>query len=169
MTLANAIRLATLKHGQSTDKGGQPFIGHPLRVMAMVAVAHPDAPEYVLEAAVCHDVLEDTGTDYREMITSGIDRRAIYLVRILSRNDEVETYWDYIGRVKIGAIREPEGDILLLPKDPADPAFHDLYDLADWAVAIKLCDLADNMNPQRRVEGLKLVDRYERAAAMLKA
>lgn len=161
MTLAKAIRIATIKHGQSVDKGGQPFIGHPLRVMASMAAQYADAPEWVLAAAVMHDVLEDTGTDYRELIHEAGDYRAVYLTMILTRDDEQEGYFDYVARVKQGMIKEPEGDLLLPPE--GDPS-----QMATWAVRIKLCDLADNLNPQRRVPGMKLPERYERAVAMLK-
>lgn len=138
--LKDAIRIAAIKHGQAHDKGGQPFIGHPLRVMAAVAARlGTNVPEHVLEAAVLHDVIEDTATDYRELRASGISEDAIALVEMLTRSDTMG-YFDYIARI----------------------AEHGGY-----AVDIKLCDLADNLNPARRIEGMKLPERYERAVAML--
>ena len=140
MALRNAIRLAVIKHGQSVDKSSQPFIGHPLRVMASVLIEDPEVPEYVLEAAVLHDVLEDTGTDYRELLAAGISVEAVALVKSLTRADD-EGYFQYVERVRSDG---------------------------EYSRLIKLCDLADNLNPRRRIPGMKLPDRYERAVRILK-
>jgi (p)ppGpp synthase/HD superfamily hydrolase len=155
VSLAKAIRIAALKHGQAMDKGGQPFLGHPLRVAAAVAAQY-DAPEWVLAAAALHDVLEDTGTDPMELAAEGISPEAIRLVMILTRRDEEEGYFAYIRRVGVGRTFE-ETRFSMEPSD-----------MAIWATRIKLCDLADNLNPQRRVPGLQLPDRYEQAVVMLR-
>lgn len=48
-----AIQLAAAAHNDQTDKAGQPYILHPLRVMLAMAT------EEERLAAVLHDVLED--------------------------------------------------------------------------------------------------------------
>ena len=53
--LEDAIQVALDNHRGETDRDGQVFIRHPLRVMEKV----PDAARVV---AVLHDVLEDGGT-----------------------------------------------------------------------------------------------------------
>lgn len=50
--LTNALLVATAAHAGQVDKGGQPYILHPLRVMMMV-------PPELRPVAVLHDVLED--------------------------------------------------------------------------------------------------------------
>jgi GTP diphosphokinase / guanosine-3',5'-bis(diphosphate) 3'-diphosphatase len=53
-TLERAIEIAARAHAGQTDKAGQPYILHPLRVMLAVN----SLPEKM--AAVMHDVVEDT-------------------------------------------------------------------------------------------------------------
>ena len=52
-TLDRAIEIATLAHAGQTDKGGAPYIEHPLRVMA-----HCTGDDAKI-VAVLHDVVED--------------------------------------------------------------------------------------------------------------
>lgn len=53
-SLEKAIQIAAWAHENQLDKGGQPYILHPLRVMLAVTTAHERM------AAVLHDVIEDT-------------------------------------------------------------------------------------------------------------
>jgi GTP diphosphokinase / guanosine-3',5'-bis(diphosphate) 3'-diphosphatase len=53
-TLETAIALAAAAHAGQTDKAGQPYILHPLRVMLCMQT---NAERMV---AVLHDVVEDT-------------------------------------------------------------------------------------------------------------
>jgi len=53
--LSDAIALATQAHRGQVDKGGQPYILHPLRVMLACQT------EEQRVVAVLHDVVEDTG------------------------------------------------------------------------------------------------------------
>jgi len=52
-TLNRAVEIATLAHAGQTDKGGAPYIEHPLRVMA-----HCTGTDAKI-VAVLHDVVED--------------------------------------------------------------------------------------------------------------
>ena len=52
-TLKRAIEIATTAHAGQTDKGGAPYINHPMRVMASVE------GEDAKIVAVLHDVVED--------------------------------------------------------------------------------------------------------------
>lgn len=53
-TLEKAIVIATQAHTAQVDKGGNPYILHPLRVMLKMST------EEEMVAAVLHDVIEDT-------------------------------------------------------------------------------------------------------------
>ncbi len=74
-TIEKAIELAASVHAGYTDKAGQPYIFHPLRLM--FAVTEP----YEKMAAVLHDVVEDTeitlddlrGMDFPPEVISAID------------------------------------------------------------------------------------------------
>jgi len=54
--LETAIQMALWAHSGQTDKGGQPYILHPLRVMMAMQTEHQKI------VAILHDVLEDSGT-----------------------------------------------------------------------------------------------------------
>jgi (p)ppGpp synthase/HD superfamily hydrolase len=136
MSLSKAIAVAQVAHAEQLDKGGQPFIGHPLRVMA--ALATRGVPEYVLEAAVLHDILEDTDTTEDDLLSFGISPEVVGIVEILTRTKQ-DKYFDYINRIKINPV----------------------------ATYIKLADIDDNLDPARKVEGLDLTDRYKKAVDIL--
>lgn len=59
--LNRAIEIATLAHAGQVDKGGAPYIMHPIRVMLAM-----DTEEARI-VAVLHDVLEDC-PDYAWMV-----------------------------------------------------------------------------------------------------
>ena len=64
-TLENAITLAVQQHTGQLDKGGQPYILHPLRVM--LQLQQPDQQI----VAVLHDILEDTHTTAQDLQNLG--------------------------------------------------------------------------------------------------
>ncbi len=62
----SAIEIAVRAHGGQVDKGGQPYILHPLRLMFAV-----DGP-IAQQAAVLHDVVEDTPTTFEDIEKPGL-------------------------------------------------------------------------------------------------
>lgn len=74
-----AVALATEAHEGQTDKAGQPYIGHPLRVMARVDT---DDARIV---AVLHDVLEDTPVTAADLIALGCPAEVVAAVDALSK------------------------------------------------------------------------------------
>jgi GTP diphosphokinase / guanosine-3',5'-bis(diphosphate) 3'-diphosphatase len=64
-TLERAIEIAARAHAGQTDKGGHPYILHPLRVMLSVNTAHERM------AAVLHDVVEDTSITLAQLQAEG--------------------------------------------------------------------------------------------------
>lgn len=93
--LSNAIVLATNKHAGQFDKGGQPYILHPLTVMSFLGA---DADEELRCIAVLHDVIEDTHTTYEELREAGMSKRVIDGVRALTKVPG-ETYDEYKEKV----------------------------------------------------------------------
>ena len=86
-----ALRIAAEAHEEQRDKGGSPYILHPIRVADMVETED----EKIL--ALLHDTVEDAGIslDYIRSIYG--DEIADALDHMSHRDGE--SYTDYIGRV----------------------------------------------------------------------
>ncbi|WP_160693220.1 phosphohydrolase [Clostridium sp. C2-6-12] len=91
--LSKAIKLAEKYHEGQVDKGGNPYIGHPLRVMEGVEILE----EKIL--AVLHDVLEDCDVSADQLIEEGIPKELVEKLIILCKRRN-EDYFDYINRIK---------------------------------------------------------------------
>ncbi len=92
--LSNAIVLATNAHQGQFDKGGNPYILHPLAVMHMV----DSVEEEVRAIAVLHDVIEDTKTTYEDLVKAGMSARVIEGVMAMTKQLG-ETFAYYKGKV----------------------------------------------------------------------
>jgi (p)ppGpp synthase/HD superfamily hydrolase len=104
--LNKANEFATRKHKGQVDKGGEPYIGHPRRVMDRVEGTDAKI------VAILHDVLEDTDATPADLASEGIPPHVIRAVEILTR----ERYDDFIRRVR------DSGDVLALAVKHADIA-----------------------------------------------
>jgi len=91
--LEKAILIATQAHAGQVDKGGNPYILHPLRIMLRMNT------EETMIAAVLHDVLEDTDVTADDLLKAGMSREVVAGVVALTRR-EGETYMDFIKRTK---------------------------------------------------------------------
>ncbi len=69
MLINKAIETAAKAHDGQYDKGGEPYIYHPLRVML-----YANGDENVKCAAVLHDVIEDTKITERELAEIGFGK-----------------------------------------------------------------------------------------------
>ena len=78
-TLENAITLAVQQHAEQVDKGGQPYILHPLRVM--LQLQQPDQQI----VAVLHDILEDTHTTAQDLQNLGFQTHIIQAIQALTK------------------------------------------------------------------------------------
>jgi (p)ppGpp synthase/HD superfamily hydrolase len=91
-TLEDAIALAVESHHGQTDKVGQPYILHPLRVMLAV---HGEAARM---AAVLHDVVEDCGVTLDDLRVHGYPEDVVQAVDCLTRR-EGESYEAFVDRL----------------------------------------------------------------------
>jgi guanosine-3',5'-bis(diphosphate) 3'-pyrophosphohydrolase len=67
--LLEAISFATRKHlGQLRKDHRTPYAAHPMRVMTILLTKFGVTDPEVLAAAVLHDTIEDTATDYDEIV-----------------------------------------------------------------------------------------------------
>src|SRR4051812_17032275 len=93
-TIADAIALAA-EHHRDTDKGGAPYILHPIRVMLAMTT------DEARTVAVLHDLLEDTKVTAEDLRKRGYREPEIEALQALTRKkDKDETYDTFIERVE---------------------------------------------------------------------
>jgi (p)ppGpp synthase/HD superfamily hydrolase len=93
--LANAIALASEKHKGQFDKGGMPYILHPLKVMHYLK---SDDLELMC-IAVLHDVVEDCGVTYHDLDDLGMSDRVVRGVRAMTKIPG-QTLEEYVEGIK---------------------------------------------------------------------
>lgn len=92
--LSKMLLLAAQRHGSQYDKGGQPYILHPIRVMQSL---NSDDEELNC-MAIGHDLVEDTSTSYEELLAMGFTERIVAGICALT-NVHGETYEQIIARI----------------------------------------------------------------------
>jgi guanosine-3',5'-bis(diphosphate) 3'-pyrophosphohydrolase len=93
--LSKMLVLATNSHSNQFDKGGNPYILHPLAVMYLLE--NPD--EELQCIALGHDMVEDCGVTYSQLRELGFTNRIIEGIRCLTKVPG-ETYDEYKEKVK---------------------------------------------------------------------
>ena len=92
-----AMCLAYRAHDGQVDKGGVPYIFHPIHV------AEQMTNELDTAAALLHDVVEDTPVTLEDLRREGFPEALVEAVAVMTRDMSVP-YADYIARVKGNAI-----------------------------------------------------------------
>lgn len=92
--LAKMLLIATNAHAGQFDRGGTPYILHPLKVMHYLKTDD----EELQCIALGHDVVEDTDVTYKALREAGISERVIAGIDALTKRPG-ETYEDYKERV----------------------------------------------------------------------
>ena len=90
--LETALKVAVEAHYGQRDKGGRPYIFHPLRVAA-------GCSGKAQVAALLHDTVEDTSVTFEQLAGLGIDGEILAAVRLLTHDKSVP-YLDYVRKVK---------------------------------------------------------------------
>jgi (p)ppGpp synthase/HD superfamily hydrolase len=135
--LSRMLLLATNRHDGQFDKGGNPYILHPLKVMHYLKTDD----EELMCIAIGHDLVEDTFKSAEDGIASlqhyGMSERVIAGILALTKIP-TETFDDYKSRVK------------------ANPD----------AVKVKMADLRHNSDIRRlkgvRAKDIERIERYHR-------
>lgn len=92
--LALAIKLAAEGHLNQKDKGGNPYILHPIKVMHYLKT-----DDYQLMAiGVMHDLLEDTDMMAADLVLMGFSQRVIAGVVLLTKTAN-QTPEDYLAGI----------------------------------------------------------------------
>ena len=107
--LDKMLLIVTNAHHGQFDKGGSPYILHPLKVMHYLKTDD----EELMCMALGHDVIEDTKTTYAELREAGISERVISAIKCLTKQpgQPLEEYKDVIFsntdamRVKMADLR----------------------------------------------------------------
>ena len=92
-TLEDAILLAAEAHRGQTEKAGNPYILHPLRVMFRLESENDRI------VGVLHDVIEDTHYTLKDLRAKGYPEQLLQALGCLTRR-ETETYEEFITRVR---------------------------------------------------------------------
>jgi len=87
-----AIALAHQAHQGQMDKGGHPYIGHPLRVMAAMG----DGEAKIV--AVLHDAIEDSPLRLEDLTAAGFPAVITEALDAITKRSG-EAYDDYLQRV----------------------------------------------------------------------
>jgi len=91
MNLERAIMIATKAHAGQTDKGGNPYILHPLRVMLQMQC------EQTRIVAVLHDVIEDSSWTFEDLKKEGFSDEVLKGLDGVTRRSG-EQYDEFIER-----------------------------------------------------------------------
>lgn len=112
--LQRAIAIAVEAHDGQTDKGGNPYILHPLRIMMSLKT------EEEMIVGVMHDVVEDCsdkGFTWEYLEKEGFSKTVLDALRTvtktpeeekhfksLSGKDRIDAYLEFVGRAKSNPI-----------------------------------------------------------------
>jgi (p)ppGpp synthase/HD superfamily hydrolase len=88
--LGTMLVIVTNAHSGQFDRGGAPYILHPLKVMHYLK----SDDEELMCMALGHDVIEDTEVTYRDLRDAGISERVIAGIRALTKLPG-QTYDEY--------------------------------------------------------------------------
>jgi (p)ppGpp synthase/HD superfamily hydrolase len=92
--LGKMLVIATNAHAGQFDRGGRPYILHPLKVMHYLKTDD----EELQCIALGHDVIEDTDVTYKDLIDAGMSARVLSGISALTKMPG-ETYDEYKERV----------------------------------------------------------------------
>jgi len=89
-----ALQRALQAYGGKLDKGGKPYILHPLRLMARL---NDPVGQCV---ALLHDVIEDSDTTADDLRADGFPESVVSAVEVLTRR-RGESYETFIDRIRV--------------------------------------------------------------------
>ena len=95
--LTTAIKIACDAHANQTDKAGEPYILHPLRLMYCFN------EESAMITAVLHDVIEDSHISFDFLESQGFGKVIIEAIKAITKKRD-ETYTEFIERLSSNTI-----------------------------------------------------------------
>ena len=137
--LERAIEIAVEAHKGQIDKGGSPYILHPLRVMMSV---HGESEKIV---GLLHDVVEDSDWTFEDLLAEGFSIEVIEALKSVTKNSDNEDYDSFIQR----ALGNPIGRKVKIA------------DLRDNLDVTRISDITD--------KDVKRINKYKKALKLLSA
>ena len=139
--LERAIEIAISAHKGQTDKGGNPYILHPLRVMMSL---ESQAEKMV---GVLHDVVEDSDWTFEDLENEGFPVDVIDALKSVTKNESEhgsdEGYFRFVERAKLNPI----------------------------GARVKIADLQDNLDisriPELDESAMQRINKYKRSLEIL--
>ncbi len=95
--IEKALLIAAKAHEGQTDKAGNAYIFHPIRVSLR---CHSEEEKIV---ALLHDVIEDTDVTAEQLLSEGFTREIVDAVLAVTKR-EGESYADFVERASHNAI-----------------------------------------------------------------
>ena len=92
LDIERAIQIAVAAHAGIKDKGGKPYILHPIKVMMRVETEEEQI------VAILHDVVEDTDWTFDALRNEGFSETVIEALETVTKQSENEDYEDFIKR-----------------------------------------------------------------------
>ncbi|KFC63896.1 Bifunctional (p)ppGpp synthase/hydrolase relA [Bosea sp. LC85] len=92
--LARAIEIAAEAHEGQRDKAGEPYIAHPMRLMARFLAAGGEQDAII---AALHDVVERSEWTLEDLRREGFSDEVVFAIEALTRKDG-EEYLAFIRR-----------------------------------------------------------------------
>ncbi|RON36097.1 GTP pyrophosphokinase [Pseudomonas frederiksbergensis] len=132
-TLERAIAIAAAAHEGQVDKGGAPYILHPLRVMLRVNTLE----ERIV--AVLHDVVEDCGISFDDLRNEGFSETVLMAIASVTKvpGESYEAFIERVAQNPIGRVvkladLEENSDLSRI----AQPSWEDLERVEKYRRAI---------------------------------
>lgn len=97
--LGRSIEIATSAHSGQTDKGGKPYILHPLWVMNKLRHLGDD---YMI-VGVLHDTIEDSEWTIDQLRSEGFSEEIITAITLLTHTKD-QSYDDYIKSISLNPL-----------------------------------------------------------------
>lgn len=92
--LSLALLIATTGHFNQYDKGKNPYVLHPMRIMMRLRTTDKE----LMQIAILHDIVEDTLITFEDLQLLGFSSRVISALAVLTK-DNTLTYEENIERV----------------------------------------------------------------------
>lgn len=135
ITIEDALRIAIEAHEGQKDLDGNPVILHPMTV----AIAGRNREEQI--AGLLHDVVEDSGITFEELIRRGVDENIVDALRLLTHDKNKMTYEEYVEQIASSG--------------------------NDIAIHVKYNDLCHNLQRGRAGSHWSIVAKHEKALSII--
>ena len=146
--LAHALRFALERHEGQFRKGKDPmpYVFHPISVMQNLIQVGGIEDEEILAAALLHDVLEETGTEYQE-IEDRFGSRVAGLVQEVTREEPTEAETEGMNDEEIYELR-------------TERFLKEIAAMSPEALCIKLADRLENLRESALTRPANKHERY---------